>query len=96
MGVGTWRIKVRLMVDQTVINGSTSSPLLNFTIASGPANNTGSDGKDMGLLFDATGSLNWTNSRNSRLPRIFSMNITTPTVTPGGNLSVTVEARKSN
>jgi hypothetical protein len=85
-----------LMGDQTVINGNNSNPLLNFTIASGPANNTGSDGKDMGLLFDTTGSLNWNNSRNSRLPRIFSMNITTPTVTPGGNLSVTVDARKSN
>jgi len=84
------------MVDQVSVNGSNSSPLLNFTIASGPANNSGSDGKDMGLLFDGTGSLNWTNSRNSRLPRIFSMNITTPTVTPGGNLSVTVDARKSN
>lgn len=84
------------MFDQTIINGNNSSPLLNFTIASGPANNSGSDGKDMGLLFDTTGSLNWTNSRNSRLPRIFSMNITTPTVTPGGNLSVTVDARKSN
>ncbi len=84
------------MVDQTTINGNNSNPLLNFTIASGPANNAGSDGKDMGLLFDATGSLNWINSRNSRLPRIFSMNITTPTVTPGGNLSVTVDARKSN
>ena len=84
------------MVDQTQVNAGNSSGLLNFTIASGPANNTGSDGKDMGLLFDATGSLNWTNSRNSRLPRIFSMNITTPTVTPGGNLSVTVDARKSN
>ncbi|MBL7872954.1 MAG: hypothetical protein JNM78_15160 [Cyclobacteriaceae bacterium] len=85
-----------LMVDQTAINGNNNSPLLNFTIATGPANNSGSDGKDMGLLFDATGSLNWGNSRNSRLPRIFSMNITTPTVTPGGNLSVTVDARKSN
>jgi hypothetical protein len=85
-----------VMADQTIINGSNSSALLNFTIASGPANNAGSDGKDMGLLFDATGSLNWTNSRNSRLPRIFSMNITTPTVTPGGTLSVTVDARKSN
>ncbi len=85
-----------LMSDQTAINGNNGSALLNFTIASGPANNSGSDGKDMGLLFDATGSLNWTNSRNSRLPRIFSMNITTPTVTPGGNLSVTVDARKSN
>ncbi|MBX2897448.1 MAG: hypothetical protein KF763_18540 [Cyclobacteriaceae bacterium] len=84
------------MADQAIINGNNGSPLLNFTIASGPANNSGSDGKDLGLLFDAVGSLNWTNSRNSRLPRIFSMNITTPTVTPGGNLSVTVEARKSN
>lgn len=84
------------MVDQTSVNSGNSSGLLNFTIAAGPANNTGSDGKDMGLLYDATGSLNWTNSRNSRLPRIFSMNITTPTVTPGGNLSVTVDARKSN
>jgi len=84
------------MADQTLVNSANSNPLINFTIASGPANNSGSDGKDMGLLFDATGSLNWTNSRNSRLPRIFSMNITTPTVTPGGNLSVTVDARKSN
>lgn len=85
-----------LMSDQTAVNGNNGSALLNFTIASGPANNSGSDGKDMGLLFDTTGSLNWINSRNSRLPRIFSMNITTPTVTPGGNLSVTVDARKSN
>ena len=84
------------MVDQTTINAGNGSPTLNFTIASGAANNSGSDGKDMGLLYDATGSLNWASSRNSRLPRIFSMNITTPTVTPGGNLSVTVDARKSN
>ncbi|MBX2967278.1 MAG: hypothetical protein KF845_14125 [Cyclobacteriaceae bacterium] len=84
------------MADQTAVNSGDSSPLLNFTIASGPANNSGSDGKDMGLLYDATGSLNWNNSRNSRLPRIFSMNITNPTVTPGGNLNVTVDARKSN
>ena len=84
------------MVDQTSINAGSSNPGLNFTIASGPANNSGSDGKDMGLLFDSSGSLNWDNSRNSRVPRIFSMNITTPTVTPGGNLSVTVDARRSN
>ena len=85
-----------VMTDQTTVNGGNGSPLLNFTITSGPANNTGSDSKDMGLLFDGTGSLNWTNSRNSRLPRIFAMNITTPTVTPGGTLNVTVDARKSN
>jgi hypothetical protein len=85
-----------VMADQAAVNASNSNPLLNFTIASGAANNTGSDGKDMGLLFDNTGSLNWTNSRNSRLPRIFAMNITNPTVTPGGTLNVTVDARKSN
>ncbi len=84
------------MADQTAANSGNGSPLLNFTIAAGPANNSGSDGKDMGLLYDTTGSLNWTNSRNSRIPRIFSMDITTPTVTPGGNLNVNVNARKSN
>jgi hypothetical protein len=81
---------------QAAINAGTSDPLLDFTIAAGPANNSGADGKDMGLLFDSSGSLNWTNSRNGRVPRIFSMNITTPSVAPGGTLSVTVDARKSN
>jgi hypothetical protein len=84
------------MVDQTQINAGNVSPLQNFTIAAGAANNSGSDGKDMGLVFDTVGSLNWTISRNSRVPRIYSMNITTPTVPQGGSLSVTVEARKSN
>jgi len=85
-----------LLSAQTSVNGGNANPLLDFTIASGPANNSGSDGKDMGLLFDVSGSLNWTNSRNGRVPRIFSMNITTPSVAPGGTLSVTVDARKSN
>lgn len=84
------------MASQTEINAGSSNPLLNLAIASGPANNAGADGKDLGLLFDTSGSLNWTNSRNSRIPRIFSMNITNPSVAPGGTLSVTVEARKSN
>lgn len=84
------------MAGQTSLNAGSSDPMNDFTIATGPANNSGSDGKDMGLLFDASGSLNWTNSRNGRLPRIFSMNITTPSVAPGGTLSVTVDARKSN
>jgi hypothetical protein len=84
------------MTDQANVDNGTNNPLLDFTIAAGPADNTGSDGKDMGLLFDATGSLNWTTSRTSRLPYIFSMTITTPTVAPGGNLSVTVESRRNN
>jgi len=84
------------MTDQTAVSAGTNNPLLNFTIAAGPANNTGSDGKDMGLLFDASGSLNWTNSRNSRLPRVYTMNITNPTIPVGGTLNVQVEGRKSN
>jgi hypothetical protein len=84
------------MVNQTAINAGTDNPLNDFTIAAGPANNTGSDGKDMGLLFDAVGSLNWTTSRGSRLPFIFSMNIVNPTIPVGGTLNVQVEARKNN
>lgn len=84
------------MVNQTEVNAGVLNGLFNFTIAAGPADNTGADGKDIGLLFDATGSLNWANSRNSRLPRIFSMNILSPTVAAGGNVTVNVEARVSN
>lgn len=84
------------MTDQATINAGNGNPLLDFTIASGPANNSGSDAKDMGLLFDVTGSLNWTNSRNSRLPRIFKMNVVNPTVAVGGTITVTVQAKTSN
>lgn len=84
------------MAAQVAVNAGTNNPLLDFTIAAGSANNSGSDGKDMGLLFDVTGSLNWANSRNSRLPRIFLMNIVNPTVATGGTINVTVEARTSN
>lgn len=84
------------MSAQAAVNAGTNNPLANFTIASGPANNAGSDGKDIGLLFDATGSLNWTNSRGSRLPFIYSMNITNPTIPQGGTINVQVEARKNN
>ena len=84
------------MVDQALVNAGTSNPLLNYTIAAGPANNAGSDGKDMGLMYDANSSLNWTISRTTRLPFIYSMNVTNPTIPAGGTLNVTVEARKNN
>ncbi len=84
------------MVNQAAVNAGTNNPLLDFTIAAGPANNSGSDGKDMGLLYDAAGSLNWTISRGSRLPYIFGMNIINPTIAQGGTLTVEVEARKNN
>lgn len=84
------------MAAQAAVNAGTNNPLLDFTIASGPANNSGSDGKDMGLLYDAVGSLNWSFSRGSRLPFVFSMNITNPTIPVGGTLNVQVEARKNN
>lgn len=84
------------MVDQTSVNNGVGNPLLDFTIAAGPANNSGSDNKDMGLLYDAVGSLNWVSSRTSFLPYIYSMNIINPTIPAGGTLNVTVEARKDN
>lgn len=80
----------------TSVTSGAPPAISDFTINAGPANNAGSDGKDMGLLYDATGSLNWANSRTSRLPYIFSMNITNPTINSGGSLNVIVEARKSN
>jgi hypothetical protein len=84
------------MVDQASVNAGTNNLLANYSISTGPANNGGSDGKDIGLLFDTVGSLNWTNSRNSRLPRIFSMSVITPTVQAGGTVTVNVDARVSN
>ncbi|HET6766634.1 MAG TPA: hypothetical protein VFH08_04525, partial [Chitinophagaceae bacterium] len=84
------------MTDQSAVNNGTNNPLLNFTIATGPANNIGTDDKDLGLLFDLTGSLNWTNSRMSRLPFVYSMNISNPSIPAGSILNVQVEARKNN
>jgi hypothetical protein len=84
------------MQAQTAVNAGTNNATADYTITAGPANNTASDGKDIGLLFDPAGSLNWTNSRNSRLPRIFSMNVITPTVAAGGSITVNVDARISN
>lgn len=84
------------MATQDSVDAGRNNPLLDFTIAAGPANNSGTDGKDMGLLFDGTGSLNWVNSRLSRLPFIYSMSIANPTIAAGGTLNITVEARKSN
>lgn len=85
-----------LMVNQTEVNAGVLNGLFDFTIAAGPANNAAADGKDIGLQFDATGSLNWNNSRSSRLPRIFSMNVLSPNVAAGANLTVNVEARVTN
>jgi hypothetical protein len=95
-GVGNVENQDPQMANQTAVNAGTASSISDFSIAAGPANNSGSDGKDMGFLFDAAGSLNWANSRNSRLPRIFSMNVITPTVPAGGNVTINVDARISN
>lgn len=83
------------LADQTsVTNGS---PVWrNLTIAAGSANDSGSDGKDLGLLFESTGLLNWDNTGISQIPYIYSMNITNPTIQPNGTLNIQVEARKNN
>jgi hypothetical protein len=84
------------MAGQSSVNNGVDNPLLDFTIAAGPANNTGTDNKDLGLLFDPSGILNWTNSRMSRLPFLYSMSISNSTVPAGNSLNVQVEARRNN
>ena len=84
------------LTSQTLVEAGTLELLLDFTINSGPADNTGSDGKDMGLLFNPTGFYNWTNSRFSRLPYIFKMNIYNPIIQMDGSITVDIEARKNN
>ena len=84
------------MAAQTAVNAGTNNAIADYSIAAGPANNTATDGKDMGLLYDAVGSLNWANSRNSRLPRIFSMNVVNPTIAAGANITINVVAKTSN
>lgn len=83
------------LFDSTAVNNATFSETLNYTVQGGPAKNGGSDNKDIGLLFNTTGSLNWNHAHNSRFPRITVMNITTPTIAPGGNVSVSVQAKVS-
>ncbi|HEX7844293.1 MAG TPA: hypothetical protein VF476_00755 [Chitinophagaceae bacterium] len=84
------------MVSQSSVNNGLNLPLLNFTIASGPANNAGSDGKDMGLLFNTTGTLNWSNSNMSRLPVMVGMNIFNPVISAGDTLRAQVDGRRNN
>lgn len=83
------------MVAQNAINTGTFNPLLDFSIASGPANNTGTDGKDLGVLFDETSTMNWAYGRNSRLPYIHTMNVLNSSVPAGGTLNVQIQARKA-
>ncbi|MCE6991756.1 hypothetical protein [Dyadobacter sp. CY323] len=84
------------MASQSDITAGKADFNLDFSIASGPADNKGSDGKDIGLLFDAVGSLNWAVGRSARLPIVVNMTISNPTVSPGQSLNVQVSARKNN
>ena len=83
-------------MDQVAILAKTNDPLLNFTIVSGQANNSGTDVKDLGLLFDTTGSLNWNNCRMSRIPYVFNFTIITPNVGPGQMVHFNLEARRND
>ena len=83
------------MVDQVAVDGGTNNPLLDFSVPSGPANNAGTDGLDLGVRFDATGALNWAKSRTSLLPYIYSSVLNNPTIPAGGTLEINITA-KSN
>ncbi len=84
------------MAAQADVNAGTANPLLSFTIAAGPANNSATDGKDMGLLFEATGPSNWARSRAASLPFIKSMELTTPTVPAGSTVNISITAQQND
>lgn len=84
------------MAAQTAVNAGTYNPLADYSIAAGPADNAATDGKDMGLLFEPTGPVNWNNARNSRFPRISKMKVVNSTVAAGASISVSLEAKTSN
>jgi hypothetical protein len=84
------------LASEAALEGGSTNPLLDYSIAAGPANNSASDGRDMGLIFDPFGGLNWTESRKNKLPYIFLMNIANITAPAGGTLNVQLEARKAN
>ena len=84
-----------LMVDQVYVNNGTAHQVSDFTIAAGPANNAGTDAKDLGLLYDAIGGRNWIHGRNSRMPSVVSMVITNPVIETGGTLNINLSARKN-
>jgi hypothetical protein len=83
------------MGSQAAVDAGTANPLLDFSIASGPANNAGTDGKDLGVLFDETSTMNWLYGRNSRLPYVHTMNVLNSSVPAGGTLNVQINARKA-
>ena len=95
-GVGNIVNQDPQMFNQDSVNAGHDNPLLNFTIAAGLANNAGTDGKDLGLMYNPIGILNWDYTRMSRLPYIYSMNISNSSIAPGATLTVQVEARKYN
>ena len=84
------------IVANAALSSPNPNPILDYSVGAGPAKTAGTDGKDIGLMFDAIGSLNWANARAPRLPFIFSMNITNPTNAPGVSLNVEVTAKKQN
>jgi len=82
------------MVSQGSVNNGIDNPLLNFTISTGSANSSGTDGKDMGLMYDADIN-NWTRSKGPNLPVVVNMVLNNYSVPLGNNIQVTIDA-KSN
>ncbi|MBL7766854.1 MAG: hypothetical protein JNJ58_12210 [Chitinophagaceae bacterium] len=80
---------------QSQVDAGTYNPLLDFSITTGPANNSATDGKDMGVLFEETSTMNWAYGRNTRLPYIHTINLLNSSVPAGGTLNVQIQARKA-
>lgn len=83
------------MAAQSSVDIGIYDPLLDFTIASGPANKSGSDGLDMGLLYDKGLVTNWTRCRAANLPYITEFNVTDQNISTNSYIHFNAKA-KSN
>lgn len=81
------------MVDEASVDADVNDPLLDFTIKKGPANNAGSDGLDMGLLYDKGKVTNWNYSRAAHLPYISELNITDQNILIDGYIHFSGKAK---
>ena len=83
--------------NMTAMNNGTISWVVDYYKlgASSLGKNYGTDAKDVGLFFESMGAEDFNLVRNSRLPYIASMSISSPSLPVGSNLGVTVQAVKT-
>ncbi len=84
------------LISHVAISTGADAIGLDFRANAGQATNAGSDGKDIGLLFNTVGSLNWERASTSRMPVITQLKVKNPTVGPNGTIQIEIKAVNNN